>query len=179
MTLHHPLDFVPLKLRRTLFFVFLGLTAACFAVFQLLDQPLRTPAAPSGTVSFELAGSVEKAREIVDSWDAGARMNSAFGLGFDYLFMPIYATALSLGVLLAVDRRRGGWSALGKALGWAAFAASGFDSVENLALFSILKGNVFAPYPQIAAGCATIKFVLIFAGLFYGLTGWLFPEKRQ
>jgi hypothetical protein len=61
VTLHHPLDFLPPGLRRPLFFLFLGLTVAGFAVFQLLDQPLRTPAALAGTVSFELAGSVEKA----------------------------------------------------------------------------------------------------------------------
>lgn len=178
MSLRHPLGFAPPKLRRPLFFLFLGLTVAGFAIFQLLDQPLRTPAAPSGTVSFELAGSVEKARAIVDSWDVGARLNSAFGLGFDYLFMPVYAAALSLAVLLAVDRRRGAWSALGKALGWGAFAAAGFDAVENLALFSILNGNIVSPYPQIAAGCATVKFTLILAGLLYGLIGWLLPEKR-
>ena len=56
MILRYPLDFLPTNLRRPLFFLFLGLTVAGFAVFQLLDQPLRTPAAPAGTVSFELAG---------------------------------------------------------------------------------------------------------------------------
>jgi len=116
---------------------------------------------------------------MLDSWDAGARLKSAFGLGFDFLFMPVYATALSLGILLAVDRRRGVWSTLGKALGWGAFAATVFDAVENTALFSILQGNIVAPYPQVAAGCATVKFVLIFLGLFYGLTGWLWPEKHH
>lgn len=178
MTLRHPLGFIPSNLRRSLFFLFLALTTAGFAVFQLLDQPLRTAAAPSGTVSFELAGSVEKAGAMVDSWDASARLNNAFELGFDFLFMPVYATALSLGILLAVDRRRGVWSALGKTLGWGAFAAMLFDAVENIALFSILHGNIVAPYPQVAAWCASVKFVLILLGMFYGLIGWLLPEKR-
>jgi len=151
---------------------------AGFAIFQFLDQPLRTSAAPSGTVSFELAGSVEKAGTILDSWDSAARLKSAFGLGFDFLFMPLYATALSLGTLLAVDRRRGVWSALGKTLGWGAFAATVFDAVENIALFSILQANIVAPYPQVAAWCATVKFALILLGLFYGLAGWLLPEKH-
>jgi hypothetical protein len=179
LTLRHPLDFLPSSLRRPLFFLFLALTAAGFAVFQLLDQPLRTAAALAGTVSFELAGSVEKARAMMDSWDASARLNNAFGLGFDFLFMPVYATALSLGVLLAVGRRRGIWSTLGKALGWGVFAATGFDSVENIALFSILHGNIVAPYPQVAAWCASVKFVLILLGTVYGLIGWLLPEKRS
>jgi hypothetical protein len=175
--LRHPPDFVPSKARQPLFWLFLGLTVAGFAVFQVLDQPLRTTAAPAGTVSFELAGSVEQARAMVDSWEAGARLNSAFGLGFDFLFMPVYATALSLGTLLAVNRRRGVWSGLGKVLGRGAFGATAFDAVENLALFTILHGAVLAPYPQIAAGCATLKFALILLGGVYGLLGWLWPEK--
>jgi hypothetical protein len=177
VTLRHPLDSLPPNLRLPLFFLFLALTVAGLAVFQLLDQPLRTSAAPSGTISFELAGSVEKAGAILGSWDAGARLNSAFGLGFDFLFMPAYATALSLGILLAAGRRTGAWPILGKVLGWGAFAAMVFDAVENLALFSVLQGNLIAPYPQLAAGCATVKFGLILMGIFYGLSGWLLPEK--
>jgi len=177
MHLAHPLSSLPLHLRKTLFFLFIALTAAGFAIFQGLDLPMRTPAAPFGTVSFELAGDVEKAGAMVASWDAGARLNAAFGLGFDFLFMPVYATALSLGVLLAQNRRRGVWPMLGKALGWGAFAATGFDAVENIALFAILGGHVTAPLPQIAFWCASIKFALILLGLFYGLAGWLFPQK--
>ncbi len=179
MTYRHPLDFLLPGLRRRLFFLFLALTVAGFAVFQVLDKPLQTAAAPSGVVSFELSGSVENAQAMMDSWDASARLNNAFGLGFDFLFMPVYATALSLGVLLAVDRRKGHWVALGKALGWGAFTAVLFDSVENIALFFILKGNVVAPFPQVAAGCATVKFGLILLGLAYGLIGWILPEKRH
>jgi hypothetical protein len=82
----HPLDFLPLNARKPLFFLFLGLTAAFFAVFQVLDQPMRTPAAPAGIVSFELAGNTDKAGAMLASWNAGARLNAAFGLGFDFLF---------------------------------------------------------------------------------------------
>jgi hypothetical protein len=179
MSLRHPLDFLPPGLRLRLFFLFLALTAAGFAVFQLLDQPLRNPAAPAGTVSFELAGTVEKAQAMVAAWDAPARLNSAFGLGFDFLFMPVYATALSLAVLLAKDRRRRRWLPLGQLLGWGAFAATVFDTVENLALFASLRGGAAAPYPQIAAGCAVVKFTLILLGMLYGLAGWWLPEKQK
>ena len=33
---------------------------------------------------------------------------AAFGLGLDYLFMPVYALALAFGTLLAAERH-GGW----------------------------------------------------------------------
>ena len=173
MTLRHPLEFIPSAQRHRLFFIFLALTIAGFGIFQILDEPLRTPAAPTGLVSFELAGSPEKARAMLDSWDAKALLNNAFGLGFDYLFMPVYAIALSMGVLLACSRRGGFWPSLGAWLGWGALIAPLFDACENLALFSILRAGPLSPYPQIAAGCATLKFALILVGLVYGLVGWL------
>ena len=171
MDLHHPLDFTPVNLRRPLFLVFLALTVACFLIFNQLDVTLRTAAAPSGVVSFELSGSVEKAQAMMDSWGATARLANAFGLGFDFLFMPLYATALSLGILLALGGRSGAWVGLGRFLGWGAYAAILFDAVENMALFTILNGQVAAPYPQVAAACALVKFTLIVTGLIYGLAG--------
>lgn len=43
-----PLDFIPAPKRLPLFWLFCGLTVAFFAVFNWLDQSLRTSAAPSG-----------------------------------------------------------------------------------------------------------------------------------
>jgi hypothetical protein len=179
MKLNHPLEFLPVALRRPLFFVFLGLTVVMFLIFNQLDLSLRTSAAPSGIVSFELAGTVEKAQAMMDSWDASARLVNAFGLGFDFLFMPVYATALSLGILLALGTGASAWGGLGRLLGWGAYAATLFDSTENFALFTILNGKVAAPYPQLAAACATIKFTLIILGLVYGLVGGFMAASRR
>ena len=179
LTFPHPLDFLPSHRRLRLFWLFLALTVAGFAVFQLLDQPLRTPAAPAGIVSFELAGTPEKTQAMLTSWDISARLNNAFGLGFDFLFMPVYATALSLGVLLARNRRPGIWLPLGNLLGWGAYLATQFDAAENLALFASLQGQWQTPMPQIAAGCATLKFALILLGLVYSLAGWLLPARQK
>lgn len=178
MNLRHPLEFVSSARRRPLFFIFLALTIAGFVIFQIIDQPVRTKAAPSGIVSFELAGTPKKARAMLESWDARARLYNAFGLGFDFLFMPVYSIALSMGVLLARSRRTGSWYELGSWLGWGALAAPLFDSVENLALFTILNGSPVTPYPQLATVCAIIKFGLILAGLAYGLIGWLGGKHR-
>ncbi len=172
-----PLAFLPEKLLKPVFFIALALTVICFAIFQGLDTPMRTSAAPSGVVSFELAGSAPAAGAMVASWDPRARLNAAFGLGFDFLFMPVYATALSAGVCLAAKRRRGAkWSAVGLFLAWGAFGAILFDATENIALFAILGGNL-GINPQIAFWCASFKFALIVAGLVYGLAGWLLPQK--
>lgn len=173
-----PLDFIPAPQRMPLFRLFLVLTLGLFAVFNLLDQPTRTPAAPGGIVSFELARTPAAASAMLASWGESARLSLAFGLGLDFLFMPVYATALSLAVMIAADRRRAGfWSALGKVLAWGAFLAIGFDAVENISLFYILQNGAFSPAPQLAFWCASAKFVLLALGVFYALAGWLFRQS--
>jgi hypothetical protein len=158
-----------------MFYVFLALTIAIFGIFRILDQPLRTVAAPNGIVSFELARTVDASQAMVDSWDANARLFAAFGLGFDFLFMPVYALALSLGLLLAIGEKKNWYAAFAAWMGWGVFAAAIFDSVENYALWYVLTGTV-AQYPAIAAWCATFKFILLIVGLVTALSGRLFSK---
>ncbi len=173
----HPLDFLPLESRKPLFFALLLWNLGLFTVFQVLNPPLTTSAAPQGIVSFELAGSPSKSAAVLASWDENARLFAAFGLGLDYLFMPSYALALSLGTLLAGRRRRGWLNALSALAGWGALAAALFDAVENFALWKILLGALTSPWPELAAVCAQAKFGLLLLGLLYALTGWLFPKR--
>jgi hypothetical protein len=153
-----------------------GLTILIFGVFRLLDEPLRTDSAPSGIVSFELAGQVESAQAMINSWDADARLFAAFGLGFDYLFMPAYALALSLGLLLAINDRKNRYGAFAAWMGWGVLAATLFDAVENYALWRELIGPVVDPFPQIAAFCAAVKFILLIVGLVTALSAKLFAK---
>lgn len=192
----HPLENIPSPARRPLFWAFLAGTLCLFAVFRVLDAPLRTTAAPNGIVSFELARTAFQAQAIIDSWQELANTASsvegepvpglvrraytfaAFGLGLDYLFMPIYATALAFGILLAMDKHGKWFAAVGAWLGWGAYAAALFDAVENYALARMLMMNqVWSPFPQMAALNASVKFVLILLGLFFALAGWLFPKS--
>jgi len=173
----HPLENLPANVRKPLFWAFLAGTLALFAVFRLLNAPLVTPAAPGGIVTFELAGSPPNAQAILDSWDARANLFAAFGLGLDYLFMPLYAMALMLGTLLASGRHTGRFKAVGAAAGWGALAAASFDAVENVALWLLLTGGVSAPWPGVAAACAALKFALLALGLLYALLGWAWPKK--
>ncbi len=192
----HPLENIPSTSRKPLFFTFLAGTLILFAVFRVLDAPLRTPAAPNGIVSFELAGTPFQALAIIDSWHEQSYLASSvagepvpgmvsraysfavFGLGIDYLFMPVYATALALGILLAA-RKHGGWFfTLGAWLGWGAYAAMLLDAVENYALARmLLLDEVWSPYPEVAAFSASSKFFLLLLGLLFALVGWLWPKK--
>ena len=176
--MNHPLASLAPEKRKPLFLTFLTLTLVLFAVFRVLDEPLRTPAAPNGIVSFELAGSPGASQLMVDSWSDYARLLAAFGLGIDYLFMPIYALALSLGILLAAGRHSGGFARLGAWMGWAALVAPLFDAVENYGLLHSLLSPLFSLWPLVASVCATVKFTLLLLGLAYALVGWLWPMKK-
>ena len=175
----HPLSFISSDNRKKVFFLFLAATLLVMVVFRLiLDPPLQTEAAPQGIVSFELAGSQLKADEILTSWDDTARLYAAFGLGFDFLFMPVYATAIALGVLLASGRHPGRYASVGAWVGWGAFLAAIFDAAENICLFNLLLGNSGANYAGMAALYATLKFGLILLGIGYALVGWVKPKAK-
>jgi hypothetical protein len=175
----HPLGFIPDGKRKAVFFIFLAATLIVMAIFRfVLDPPLQTEAAPQGIVSFELAGSQLKAEEIIASWDATAQLYAAFGLGFDFLFMPVYATAIALGVLLAAGRHPGKFASVGAWIGWGAFVAALFDSAENICLFNLLLGNNGANYAGMAAFYATVKFGLILLGIGYAIIGWIWPKAK-
>jgi hypothetical protein len=174
--MRHPLEFVPQNLVRPLFYVFFILTISIFGIFNVLDVPLRTETAPNGIVSLELAGTPERAFQIMVSWEpinyqgpeivvTRGHLIAAFGLGLDYLFMPVYAFALGFGTLMATAKHKGRIKQLGVIAGWGAFIAALFDAVENYMLFQVVLGDFSSPRPEIAALCATIKFFLLIFGL--------------
>jgi hypothetical protein len=177
--MRHPLDFIPNASRKPLFWALLVWTLILFAIFQPLSAPLTTSAAPSGIVSFELARTTENAQAMIASWDGRAQLFAAFGLGFDYLFMPSYAFTIALACLLAAGRHAGAFAKSGAWLGWGAFLAAIFDAVENIGLRNSLLGPVGATWTQVSYWCATFKFALILLGILYGLAGWVWPRKRS
>jgi hypothetical protein len=177
--LRHPLEFVPAKNRNPLFFGCLGLTVGLFAVFQVLNVPLQTAAAPGGIVSFELAGSLETAIAMIASWTERGSAFALFGLGLDYLFMPSYALALSLGLLLASGRHGTVFARVGIWLGWGVFLAALLDAVENFALLRLLLGDLAGVWPSLAFWCASGKFALLLIGVLFALAGWLLPKRSN
>ncbi len=169
--MRHPLEFVPVSLRKPLFIFFLAATVLIFVIFRFIDVP-------GGIVAYELAGSTKNAADILKTWDEAARLKAAFGLGFDYLFMPVYAMAIALASLLVAGRHAGWLKSLGAVAGWGAFAAAAFDAVENVALWRILSNGASDPWPGVAAGCASVKFFLFFAGILVALLGGLIPRRK-
>ena len=124
----HPLDFIPTASRKKAFFPLLALTLGLLAIFRLLDAPLQNPVSPMGIVSFELAGTTEKADAIIQAWDSRAKLFAAFSLGFDYLFMFAYGLTISLGVLMAASKHGGIFAKVGNYLVWGVLLASLLDA---------------------------------------------------
>jgi hypothetical protein len=175
----HPLDFIPSPSRKKIFLSLLALTLVLVGAFRFLDAPLRNPVSPSGIVSFELAGTVEKANTIMESWDSRAQLFAAFGLGFDYLFLVVYGLTISLGVLMAASKHGGKFEKAGAYVGWGVLAASLFDALENLALWRLLSGWAAPHCPAVAAISAKVKFFLLALGLGFAFVGWLWKKKDK
>jgi hypothetical protein len=171
----HPFLSLGVHQRNTLFWFFLAAALAIMLVMGYVGEPLITPQAPAGIVSFELAGAPEQAQAILDSWDERAKLYAAFGLGLDYLYMPAYSTAVGLGCLLAAAALLGaGWplARAGVPLAWGMWLAALFDGVENLGLaFMLLTGETANAWPAIARLSALLKFGLLFLGLFFAFYG--------
>ena len=147
-----------------------GLTVALLLALRSLDAALVTPAAPLGIVSFELAGDMQTAQRILDSWTAAGRVDAAIGLGLDYLFLVSYSLTIALGCLKtggALARRGSRLAAPHVALARAQGIAAALDAVENLALIQLLRGSTWEPWPALARACAIPKFAIVAAGLLY------------
>ena len=162
--------------RGLLWSALLALTIALTIVLQAVNAPLKTPAAPQGIVSYEFAGTAAAAQSILDSWDAGAKVNAGFSLGAG---LPLHARLCAdhrIGMRLGC-KRVGTAEALARQSDVLTFGlglAALLDAFENYVLTTMLFSVAANPWPAVARWCATGKFALIIAGLLYTLTGFIF-----
>jgi len=159
-----------------------GLSVVLLLGMTMLDRALKTPAAPAGIISFELAGTLAGAESIMGSWDEPARIQAGISLGLDFFFLVAYAYTLAgacrrVAARLASNRLRG----LGMVLAWGAWGAALLDTIENLALIQLLTGRGEAWQPLLAALCAWPKFGIAGCALLYILAGgaMMFLVRRR
>jgi hypothetical protein len=122
-------------------------TAAALAVLAVLilgDMALRGRTG-YGVVDLQGVSSALGIRTILDHWTSPPDAALAgFGLGFDFLFMPLYAAALFFGAVAALDRfapRPGPRRRIMTLLALAPVAAALFDACENtLELVMLTRG---------------------------------------
>ena len=158
------------------------LTLLSMLILNLLGSSLNTAAAPSGIISFELAGDPEISTAIIDSWDHASQMIASLSLGLDYLFLLIYSTTIAMGCIWAMNAfitKPSFYLSVGILLAWGQGLAALLDGVENAALLRLLLGEIQSPWPQLAQTCAVIKFTLIAFGLIYIALGAIMKAMER
>jgi hypothetical protein len=175
-TMKHPFQRWPRQHRRA--------ALICVALAALLPTTLGAVVKPlhedepggESIIDFELAGSVERTEEILATWRREGVIDEAKAIQtFDLIYPLIYAAALAGGCIAAAGAweraRRPRAANAGIAMAWVAFAAAGFDYVENLGLGISLWGDPASPWPQVAFVAAVLKFAGIYSSLLYALSG--------
>ena len=174
MKVKSPIQSLSHNIQLRLFTVFAIMTLLLLVIISYTGSPLNTEAAPMGIVSFELAGSGSRTEAILSSWDWNAKLHAAFSLGLDFLFIPAYVAAFSLGCSLSswsVRSRSWPLAGTGNLLVWGVILAGLLDVIENASLLVILLGKVTSLWSRLASLCAGIKFGLLFLALVYILYG--------
>ncbi len=170
----HPFARLSDTAQRRAFSVLLLAVLALTTFLVVLGAPLRTPAAPRGIVSFELAGSAAAAAAILASWSPATRQLALLHLWLDYLYLLAYPAFLSLacGRLAGrLSQARPGLARLGSGLAYAVPIAGLLDAIENAALIRILGAGPSDALARVAWVCAVAKFALVAGALAYLIAG--------
>lgn len=118
-----------------------------------------------GLLGLELATSHERVGEILGAWHAeGVLGLGAFGLGLDMAYLVAYGLFLSVvnARVAATARARGANRLAGAAAlaAWLSIGAAVLDLFENAFQVPYFDDPT-AGVPMGAAGCATVKFILL------------------
>jgi hypothetical protein len=141
----------------------MALAFAGAAVLLILGDPLRTASAPAGIVSFELCAIEGTCQSLLEEYGESRRLVAAgFSLGFDYVFLFLYPSALAI-LLRVSSRGRGNRAeAIGAWLSWGAVLAGLLDAIENAGLLAMAwSGQATPAFAWTAALAATAKFALV------------------
>jgi hypothetical protein len=170
MKLRHPFEWLSTTGQKRAFIAFLVLTLAVMVSLQLLGGPLK----PFGIVSFEFAGKLSLAQDMVKSWGQRGQVYAGLNLGLDYLFLFAYAGSIGLGCVLvarSLSQRVEFLSLVGVLLAWGQVGAALLDCVENYALIRVLLGSEQELWPGVARWCAIPKFLIVAGGLVFIVIG--------
>ncbi len=184
MQLRHPFVSLSASGQNWAFILFFILSILVMVSLQMTGAPLRTDVSPNGIISFEFAGELDLAQRMVDSWGHTGRIYAGLNLGLDYLFLAVYACAISLGCVLVARKLDPGNPALANAgviIAYAQFLAAILDCIENYGLIQVLLGTETEAWPLVAKWCAWPKFLIVGAGLIYVMAGtpWIALRKEN
>ena len=138
-------------------------------VMRFFNSILENSGHNKGIVSFELAKDLSASRAILDSWDVLAKTAAGMSLGFDFLFLIVYALFISILIhkLNELIWKHSKMYKLGIILIWGTFLAAFFDCIENIALIKLLLGDLHQKWSSMAYYFAISKFTLLLTGLVF------------
>jgi hypothetical protein len=147
---------------------------AIFVVLAGLDLRMSDTGGP-GIVGFELAGSEDKAGEILADWGDKGHDAARASLWLDYAYIVVYSIFGVLAVAATRDlAARRDWRRMA-AFGSTAIvfpaAAGAFDAIEDVGLLLALDGHGGDLAPGLALVCASLKFLLVAVSIAYLLAG--------
>jgi hypothetical protein len=162
-------------------------SAAAFAalvVLNLTDTILKARTG-FGAVDLQNVPTAWGIRWIMDHWTSPPDSALAgFGLGFDYLFMPLYGAALYFGAVAARERfapKPGRMRRIMAALAIAPVAGALFDACENALQMVMLANGPSQTLATLAAEATAAKFAGILIGLALSLAAvvGLFVKRKE
>jgi hypothetical protein len=157
---------------------------AAFIVLSLADNYLKARTG-YGTVDLQGLSSGWAVRLVLDHWTSPPNAALAgFALGFDYLFMPLYATALFLGGVVACARfapRPGTRRRIMSLVAMAPIAGAVFDACENALEMTMWIAGPTDTLAALALQATAGKYAGVVIGLVLSLlaaAGLLFKETE-
>ncbi|WP_157633725.1 hypothetical protein [Thioflavicoccus mobilis] len=158
--MHSTEQLLPEKVR-TAMLVFMAIGAAFFMiVLAVQGSVLKTPEAPWGIVSLELAWSTVKAEAILGSW-SDVTNSAQQQIFLDFPFIVFYSLSLSLFVAFLSRGRESPLTRFGAKLSWVVLMSAPLDVCENLAMLFMLSREPTNALVLTSSVCAALKFALV------------------
>jgi hypothetical protein len=149
-------------------------TAILLVALAVIDRKIQDSGGP-GIISFELAGTTDRATEILAQWGQEGKDAAKLSLWLDFLYLIAYGAFLTLAILAVRDAARNrGWERFarpGTAIALLPIVAAAADAVEDVGLLIVIGGHAATPAPAFAMAFAILKFAALAVALIYLLGG--------
>jgi hypothetical protein len=132
--------------------------------------------------AFELAGSVDRSREIVGGWGSAGGAAAWWLIALDTPFLIGYGLFIAGACAATAGRaQRAGRHRLQRAataIAWFGPLAAGADLLKNVSLALILSGHEVQPWPRASALGDAITITLMAVGLIFALAGTIATRTK-
>ena len=124
-----------------------------------------------GILDYEFAWTPARVELIFSAWGTLGKQQIALGIYMDFLYIIAYVVLIFGCLLIATRKLDGKIQTIGLYMTLTPFIAGLCDVIENINLLLMIADGSFiaSASPLVAAICATIKFAIIFACIFFFL----------